>query len=414
MACSSHEIVLTSSPNGPITVYDTISGTTVARFIGSRSPRHGLALVGKAYIAASHFSSNTASGSIHLYKWWSTTAFHHLPVPEPVAPLAATVDGLFLFAGGLSGHVHAFSIPSGNILRSFPAHSKPVSCIIIRSDWSLLISGGDDGTIAVAPMLQLLDASRVDSSSKLMLQRFVAHGGPVTAITSCTGLCHATIISSSTDNTCKVWSLSKGTILRTIIFPCTISGIVLDSIEKEFYAAGSNGVVYKGCLRVGIRKGLKHGGDLMALAESHNGAVVSLLMVNGGKNLMSAAEDGNIYLWEVEKGKVINVLGNSMDSISATVLGSGFGDSAGVTSHMDEREGGCLEHFRKGVHDTKEIGDVLTGAEMDKSKTIDLLESAIGVYERLLELILEEVNGGNSRICEKKTDDDQLMPKEKV
>jgi len=54
---------------------------------GSRSPCHGLFLAGKAYIDASHISSVTSSGSIHLYIWWSSTAFHHLPVSEPVAPL---------------------------------------------------------------------------------------------------------------------------------------------------------------------------------------------------------------------------------------------------------------------------------------------------------------------------------------
>lgn len=70
-----------------ITAYDFFSGTTVARFSSSRSPCHGLVLAGKAYIDASHISSVTSSGSIHLYNWWSSTAFHHLPVSEPVAPL---------------------------------------------------------------------------------------------------------------------------------------------------------------------------------------------------------------------------------------------------------------------------------------------------------------------------------------
>lgn len=138
---SPHEIILTSSPDGPIIAYDASSGAALTRFTASRSPRRGLALVGKTSFAASHISPINASGSIHLYNWWSSTAFHKLPVPEPVAPLIATPDGSYLFAGGLSGSVYALSVPSGDILNSIPAHNKPVSCLSISEDGSLLISG---------------------------------------------------------------------------------------------------------------------------------------------------------------------------------------------------------------------------------------------------------------------------------
>ena len=108
---SSHPIVLTSSPDGPIIAFDAASGVPLCHFSGSRSPCHGLALVGKSFIAASHISQETASGSIHLYNWWSSTALHNFLVPEPVVPLAVSPDGLYLFAGGLSGFIYALSVP---------------------------------------------------------------------------------------------------------------------------------------------------------------------------------------------------------------------------------------------------------------------------------------------------------------
>jgi pre-rRNA-processing protein IPI3 len=401
---SSREIVLTSSPDGPITAYDIFSGTTLARFSGSRSPRHGLVLAGKAYIAASHISSATASGSIHLYNWWSSTAFHHLPVPEPVAPLAATPDGSFLFAGGVSGNVYALSIPSGNILKSFPAHTKPVSCLTISNDGSLLISGGDDGTILVVPIFQLVEQTTDGNCSDLMLHSFVAHDGPVTSIT-CIGFCHYTVISCSTDCTCKLWSLLDGTNLRKITFPCAISRIALDPTGTEFYAAGADGSIYKGFLKVGSRKQVSRMLELAILADKHGGAIISVVMTNAGKNLVSAAEDGRVYLWEVERGLVIMVLGNNMESISDLVVASGIGDARrqGVRAgdNMNKSVGGGIvlsgKEFTRSIKDTVEIEDVLSVAAKDRSKAIDMLESAIGVYERLLELILKEAKGGTSR-----------------
>jgi pre-rRNA-processing protein IPI3 len=55
------------------------------------------------------------------------------------------------------------------------------------------------------------------------------------------------------------------------------------------------------------------------------------------------------------------------------------------------------KEFTRSVKDTVEIEDVLSVAAKDRSKAIDMLESAIGVYERLLELILKEAKGGTSR-----------------
>lgn len=396
MSSSSPEIVITSSPDGPITAYDTISGTILTRFTGSRSPRHGLALAGNAYVAASHISSSTALGSIHLYNWWSPKALHLLPVPEPVAPLAATPDGSYLFAGGLSGIIYALSIPSGNILKAFPAHDKPVSSLIINSDWSLVISGGDDGRIVVIPVFQLVDATGDESLSNLALHRFVAHDGPVTSIIACMGLCHPTIVSCSTDCTCKLWSLLEGTNLQTVTFPCVISSIALDTTEAGFYAAGSDGLIYKGFLKVGSGKQVRQSRELVTWAEKHRGAVVSVVVVNEGKNLVSAAEDGSVYVWEIERGQVIMVLGNTMEGISDAVVTKGCG--FGLGNEMNEYGGGSLglsgrELSSKPVKDTVGVEDVVTVAASDRRKAIDMLESAIGVYERLLELILREAKG---------------------
>ncbi|VVA18951.1 PREDICTED: ROOT INITIATION DEFECTIVE [Prunus dulcis] len=404
MSSSPHEIVLTSSPDGPIIAYDASSGAALAQFTGSRSPRRGLAIVGKSYIAASHISPTTASGSVHLYNWWSSTAFHNLPVPEPVAPLTVTSDGLYLFAGGLSGSVHGISIPSGDVLKPLPAHSKPVSCLAISDDESLLISGSDDGTIVVVPIFQLVGASGYDSVEELILHRFAAHSDSVTAIISGMGLCNSQIISCSLDCTCKFWSLLRGTLLRTIVFPCTISWVALNPTEPEFYVAGSDGSVHKGSLKVGSRKLVTQGSELIAWTPKHGGAVVSVVMVNGGRNLISASEDGSVWVWEVDAGQVIMALGNEMGSISDLVAATGINCSKAYGFGMSNGaygSGNChfgssgKELMNMPIKKILEMEDVLKVAANDRNRAIDMLESAIAMYERLLELILKEAKRGS-------------------
>uniref|UniRef100_A0A2N9I1J7 Uncharacterized protein n=1 Tax=Fagus sylvatica TaxID=28930 RepID=A0A2N9I1J7_FAGSY len=300
MSSSSHEIVLTSSPDGPIIAYDASSGallarftgtqsprqgltlvgntSLLARFTGTQSPRQGLTLVGNTLIAASHISSTTASSSIHLYNWWSSTVFHHIPLLEPAAPLIATPDGLYLFAGGISGNIHALSLPSRNVLKEFHAHDSPVSCLKISDDGSLLISGGDDGLL------------QADS---------------VTDITSGNiGLCNSTNF--------------------------LLTGLYIPN-KSEFYAAGLEKM------------------EVFGFGKSQQDKSLSL----GSK-----------------MGRSIS------DMVVATGTGISYGKGHGKANTRNGRyiECGCK----------------------DRRRAIDMLESAIEMYERLLELILKEAKKGSS------------------
>ncbi|CBI20112.3 protein ROOT INITIATION DEFECTIVE 3-like [Vitis riparia] len=362
MASFLPEIVLTSSPDGPIIAYDPYSGAIIAHFTGSRSPPKGLTLAGKGLIAASHISA-TGAGSINLYNWWSSAVFNHLPLPEPVAPLAATLDGAYLFAGGLSGHIYSISLPSGKTIQTFPAHSKSVSCLEINDDGSLLISGSDDGSIVVAPIFQL--------------------------------------VATSPDGTCKFWSLPQGLLLRTVALPCPMAGLAIDPTESHFYAAGSDGSIYIGATKSPTRQLTKRNLQVIKWREKHGGPVVSLAMLNQGRNLVSGSEDGNVWIWEVEKGQVMTVLGNEMVSISDLVMARGVANSRGSSSNLGinmeewrEKSGLAARELSRPVRKMEEMKEKLGVAVKDRSRAIDILESAIGAYERLLELILKEAKGG--------------------
>ncbi|KAK8507437.1 hypothetical protein V6N13_141459 [Hibiscus sabdariffa] len=401
---SSLPIVLTSSPDGPITAFDVVSGVPLCHFSGSRSPRHGLTLLGNSFIAASHISPDTASASIHLYNWWSSSALHNLHVPEPVAPLSATPDGLYLFAGGLSGCIYVISVPSGDILSSYSAHNKPVSCLKTSEDGSLLLSAGDDGTVSYVPIFRIVEASPGTSSTSLMLRRFVAHDGSVTAIDSCVARGNSTIISCSLDCTIKIWGLLDGTKLRTVTFPCPIMGIALDQLRTEFFAAGSDGFIYKGILNVGGKNHVNQGHDCIRWARRHESGIVSLVMVSETKNLVSASEDGTVYIWEIETGEAIMGRGNDIGSISGMVVANGMGQGLKVGSKRVENFGdgyGGINRVElslsRSLKDTLDLEDVLRVAAKDRSRAINMLESAISAYEKLLELILKEAKKGSGR-----------------
>ncbi|KAL3503073.1 hypothetical protein ACH5RR_037522 [Cinchona calisaya] len=405
MASSFLDIVLTSSPDGQITAYDPYSGSTLVKFNGSRTPRKGLTLIDKKLIAASHVSSDTGLGSVNLYNWWSSTPFHQLPMPEPVAPIVATRDGSYLFAGGVSGQIHSISIPSGDIILSVAAHTKAITCLEINPDGSLLLSGSDDGTISVFPIHQLVDSS---SSKNSPLQRLIGHESSVTAITTGTGGCNGTIISCSLDCTCKFWSLMQKKPLYTVTFPCTIWEVKMDSLESEIYTAGSDGLVYKCALNTTSRNRMKQGLEFVTWKRQHDGAITSMVTINWGLNLVTASEDGNLCFWDVGRGETIRVLDQQQTgniSHLMAVTGQSHHHGGATVARMDENVAGFgrLDMRFSGnkkpyipITEIMEMEEQLAVSVVDRKRAVDTLELAIGGYERLLKLILKEVQGGGS------------------
>lgn len=407
----SHEVILTNSPDGPIMAYESSTGGVVAQFTGSRSPCRGITMAGNGLIAASHVSPDTGSGSIHLYNWYTPTMFHSLPISEPVAPLAATPDGAFLFAGGISGSVHSISLPSSDIIKSFAAHSRSVSSLHVSDDGSLVISGSDDGTIVVTPTFRLVDEALLQQQQQgpkdSILHQWKAHSNSVTAFNSSIELCSSVLVSCSLDCTCKFWSLSNGTLLRTVEFPCAILGFSMDedSTESRFYAAGADGLVYKGS-RKKMDTENRANYEMVTNTWSkkrHGGSIVSLVLVNGGRNLVSAAEEGSVWMWN-EEGEVTMVLGNeymgrSISDMVVAKCGTSSSSTSGVVRKgIDFATGGgfisslglCDEEMIRTLKQIVELGDFMDVAVQDKRRAIDMLESAIAMYERLLRLILKE------------------------
>ncbi|KAE8733652.1 hypothetical protein F3Y22_tig00001120pilonHSYRG00329 [Hibiscus syriacus] len=302
-----------------------------------------------------------------------------------------------------TGGLHPFCIISlflnplrpWNIFASYSAHNKPVACLKQSEDGSLLISGGDDVTVSYVRIFQIVEASLDTSSTSLMLQRFVAHDGSVTAIDSSLAQCNSTIISCSLDCTVKFWGLLDGTKLITVAFPCPIMGIALDQMRAEFFAAGSDGFIYKGLINVGSKFHVNQGHECTRWAQKHESGIVSLVIASETKNLISASEDGMVYIWKTETGEAIMGLGSHIGSISEMVVANGMEQDLNVGKKVDNfgDEINRVEQSRP-LKDTLELEDVLRVAAKDRSRAIDMLESAISTYKKLLEVILKEAKKG--------------------
>ncbi|XP_052177666.1 protein ROOT INITIATION DEFECTIVE 3-like, partial [Diospyros lotus] len=412
---SSHPIVLASSPDGTIIAYDAYLGVSIAHFTGCRSPRKGLVIAGTDLVAASHVSPDTGAGSIYLYNWWSSTVANQIPLTEPVGPLAVTLDGAHILAGGISGHIHAVSLPAGHLVQTFPAHSKHVSCLAVSNDGTLLFSGSDDGTIAVYAVSRVLNPSR---GSQFPLRYFAGHDSTVTSITSGIRASNCALVSCSLDYTCKFWSLMHDTPLYTVAFPCTVWGVEMDPSDSEFYAAGSDGFVYSGTLRLGRRNPARQKQVLVPSpwGKQHDGAVIALSMMNGGQFLATASENGSsIWIWNVSTKQVVNVLGERMGGcISELIVAKVYtGDTGGRRSGLNAGQGNdgsdsgfASRELSRPIRDVMNMEQMAGAQEQDRNKSVSILGSTIKTYKKLWKHIGKEAKGGTSSGSGHEAEDD--------
>uniref|UniRef100_A0A0D9XEU6 Uncharacterized protein n=1 Tax=Leersia perrieri TaxID=77586 RepID=A0A0D9XEU6_9ORYZ len=409
MASSSHqlaggEIILAASHGRPITAYDALSGHAVAEFpspaaAAINTSRHGLAAA-PPFVAASHVCPATGAGSVLLLHWRSRAPPRQLQLPEPVAPLVAAPLGSHLLAGGISGRVHAVSLPSGHVSRSFPAHvsGAPVSCLVLNDDCSLLVSGGYDGEVAVFALATVLDADadEITSSSDLAIYRIPAHAAPVSCV-ACGG---AVVATASMDGTCKLWSLNGGAHLRTIHLPCTLFSIAVDRGAARVFAGGADGRVHVASSSTSARH-VRYTWH----ASATGAAIVGVGMANGGRNLIACTEDGEASVWDIATagGGVAIAAGafriGGVVTDVAVIKKSDVACDGHVVRAPDVGVGFRVwdgEELRKADEVVRNrMEERLKESEVEKRKSVELIEMAVGGYKRCLRLMVRELSSGS-------------------
>ncbi|GAB2285246.1 hypothetical protein Dimus_019698 [Dionaea muscipula] len=304
-------IIASSSIDSGIGCWDLQTGNEVLRYKTCVSPPHGLISVGNRFLASSQLrdaSSSASGGSVLYWSWHKPQAdVKSFPV-EPMKPLVSDTAGNFLIGGGASGYIYVWEVLTGRLLNKWHAHYRSVTCLVLSDDESLLISGAEDGCVRVWSLFMMFDKIGIEEAGHLYQHNFAEHTLKVTDVAVGYGGSNALIISASEDRTCKVWSLSKGRILRDIVFPCIIDAIALDPGEHVFYAGGRDGKIYIAALNAGSSSNNTYGMHIIGSLYDHSKAITCLTFCADGSTLVSGSEDGLIRIWDTKSHNIIRML----------------------------------------------------------------------------------------------------------
>ncbi|CAF2151692.1 hypothetical protein HID58_002189 [Brassica napus] len=319
-------VIASSSIDGGIGSWDIKTGTEQLRFKQCASPAHGLTAVGEKFLAASQLrNASGSSGSIFFWSWNKPQVeVKSFPV-ESVKALAANSEGTYIVGGGASGDIFLWEVASGKLLKKWHAHYRSVTCLVFSGDDSLLVSGSEDGSVRVWSLLRLFDdLQRQQQGSTLYEHDFNEHTTSVTDIVIDYGGCNAFIVSASGDGTCKVWSLSKGKLLRNIIFPAAINALALDPGGSIFYAASVDSKIYVGAMN----SSSDYATQSLGSVSEQGKAVTCLAYCADGNLLISGSEDGVICVWDPKSRRLVRTFShgkgpvNNIQVVRRTVVGN--------------------------------------------------------------------------------------------
>ncbi|MCL7040226.1 hypothetical protein MKW94_027208, partial [Papaver nudicaule] len=359
------------------------------------SPPHGLLCLSGRFIVSSQTreSSTSSSGSILLWSWNKLSGIPEVKSfpAEPISPLVSTTDGTYIIGGGSSGNIYLWEVSSGRLLKKWQAHYRGVTCLVLSDDESLLISGAEDGFVRVWSLFKMFDDIGTKAATQQYLHNFSEHTLRVTDIVTGHGGCNAIIISSSQDRTCKVWSLSKGKLLRTIDFPSVINAVALDPCEYIFYAGGNDGRIYVTSLTGENTSASKYGMHIIGALSDTSKPVNCLAFDKSGDLLVSGWEDGTIRIWNTQSKQIVRTIKSKVPGSVTNVIVVHRPDD--LTSQTSKRNASLLPpSLDKYVTSTDDNDDfkTVTASQPPLSRVTDALYCSSDVMNsHIKELQLE-------------------------
>ncbi|KAL2329772.1 hypothetical protein Fmac_017353 [Flemingia macrophylla] len=314
------EVVLASSSvDGGIGCWDLHTGVEQLRYKSCSSPSHGLVAVGPRFIASSQIR-NASPGHVLFWSWSKPQAEVKSFPAEVVAPLAANHPGTFIAGGASSGDIYLWEVETGRLLKRWRAHFREVTCLVFSEDDSLLVSGSKDGCIRVWSLFMIFDDLRSKQANNLYEYSFSEHTLPVTDVVIGNGGCNAIIVSSSEDRTCKVWSLSTGTLLRNVVFPSVINSIALDPAEHVFYAGSRDGKIFIAALNTESIATNNYGMHILGSFSNHSDSVTCLAYASGENLLISGSQDGIIRVWNARTRNIVRMFKHAKDAVNNILI----------------------------------------------------------------------------------------------
>ncbi|XP_050316197.1 WD repeat-containing protein 18 [Anthonomus grandis grandis] len=215
-------------------------------------------------------------------------------------------------AVAIDAKLYIWQICSGKLLSVQQRHYQPITSIKYSSDSLYVAVGGKDGILVVYFLADL-----VVLHHSLLSQRTVGqvepvymkhdHSGSIVDLHIGSFGKNSRIATCSTDNTTKIYTLSTGDLLITIVFDETITTLLFDLSYWKLFVGTGTGLVKQLDLRKYQRTLNYHvEEETCNHFKGHTGKIVQIALNFSGSILASGADDMFVYTWDVLSRQILH------------------------------------------------------------------------------------------------------------
>ncbi|NXI59944.1 WDR18 protein, partial [Chloroceryle aenea] len=215
--------------------------------------------------------------------------------PGPVTCLTASPNGLYILAG-VAESIYLWEVSNGNLLAILNRHYQDLTCLCFTDDSSHFLSGAKDCLALVWNLYSVLQAE----PSQIPDPRHVwsRHSLPITDLCCGFGGPLARAATASLDQTAKLWEISSGELLLSVLFDVGIMAVTLALAECHMFCGGMDGSIFQVDLCAWVTSALPH---------SRN-QVTCLSVSTDGSLLLSGSHDETVRLWDIQSKQCLKTM----------------------------------------------------------------------------------------------------------